>query len=50
MKRRVAIVGLALALCSGLVVGADVVRHKIPNSDFPIAQAVEIPVLVSIPF
>ena len=22
---------------------ADVVRHKIPNSDFPIAQAVEIP-------
>jgi enamine deaminase RidA (YjgF/YER057c/UK114 family) len=23
--------------------GADVIRHKIPNSDFPIAQAVEIP-------
>lgn len=23
--------------------GADVIRHKIPNSDFPISQAVEIP-------
>jgi enamine deaminase RidA (YjgF/YER057c/UK114 family) len=23
--------------------GADVIRHKIPNSDFPVAQAVEIP-------
>ncbi len=26
-----------------LASGADVIRHKIPNSDFPVAQAVEIP-------
>jgi enamine deaminase RidA (YjgF/YER057c/UK114 family) len=26
-----------------LASGADVVRHKIPGSDFPVAQAVEIP-------
>jgi enamine deaminase RidA (YjgF/YER057c/UK114 family) len=43
MRRLVAIAGLTLAFCSGLAFGADVVRHKIPNSDFPIAQAVEIP-------
>ncbi len=43
MKRLAAIARLVLVLCSGLAFGADVVRHKIPNSDFPIAQAVEIP-------
>jgi len=30
-------------LCSGFAFAADVIRHKIPNSDLPIAQAVEIP-------
>jgi enamine deaminase RidA (YjgF/YER057c/UK114 family) len=34
----------ALALAATLPAGAaDVVRHRIPNSDFPIAQAVEVP-------
>lgn len=38
----------AAALAGGLVLtgsamAEDVVRHKIPNSDFPIAQAVEVP-------
>ncbi|WP_375055957.1 RidA family protein [Zobellella sp. DQSA1] len=34
----------ALALCSGLVFSAqaEIVTHPIPNSDFPIAQAVEV--------
>src|ERR1700749_881683 len=34
------------ALCASFATmasGADVIRHKIPNSDFPVAQAVEIP-------
>lgn len=34
---------LACALTATHAVAADVVRHKIPHSDFPIAQAVEIP-------
>jgi enamine deaminase RidA (YjgF/YER057c/UK114 family) len=50
MRRLVASAGLTLALCSGLAFGADVVRHKIPNSDFPIAQAVEIPAGKSLVF
>ncbi|PWJ77596.1 enamine deaminase RidA (YjgF/YER057c/UK114 family) [Pseudaminobacter salicylatoxidans] len=33
-------VGLLLA---GSAMAEDVVRHKIPNSDFPIARAVEVP-------
>ena len=33
----------ALVLIANSALGADVIRHKIPNSDFPIAQAVEIP-------
>lgn len=32
-----------LALASASATAGDVIRHKIPNSDFPIAQAVEIP-------
>jgi enamine deaminase RidA (YjgF/YER057c/UK114 family) len=43
MKRCIAIAGLTLALCSGPSFGRDVVRYKIPDSDLPIAQAVEIP-------
>ncbi|MEP6484789.1 MAG: RidA family protein [Rudaea sp.] len=31
------------AFSTTAVSAADVIRHKIPNSDFPIAQAVEIP-------
>ncbi len=35
---------LAVAsLAAAGAIGADVVRHKIPNSDFPIAMAVEVP-------
>ena len=41
MKRIV--LAIAAFACSSAVLGADVIRHKIPNSDFPIAQAVEIP-------
>ena len=34
---------LGAVLLSSQVLAADVIRHKIPNSDFPIAAAVEIP-------
>jgi enamine deaminase RidA (YjgF/YER057c/UK114 family) len=34
---------LASLLMAGSAMAEDIVRHKIPNSDFPIAQAVEIP-------
>jgi enamine deaminase RidA (YjgF/YER057c/UK114 family) len=33
----------ALCASSASIASDDVVRHKIPNSDFPVAQAVEIP-------
>ncbi|PSJ63868.1 RidA family protein [Pseudaminobacter soli (ex Li et al. 2025)] len=33
----------ATLLMAGSAMAEDIVRHKIPNSDFPIAQAVEIP-------
>lgn len=32
-----------LAASAGTAMAQDVVRHPIPNSDFPIAQAIEIP-------
>lgn len=36
--------GLLLGLAAAVPVGAqDVIRHPIPDSDFPIAQAVEVP-------
>jgi enamine deaminase RidA (YjgF/YER057c/UK114 family) len=34
---------LPLLLLPGLAAAQDVTRHPIPNSDFPIAQAVEVP-------
>jgi enamine deaminase RidA (YjgF/YER057c/UK114 family) len=40
--KRIAALALSLAACT-CAHGADVIRHKIPNSDLPIAQAVEIP-------
>lgn len=33
----------ALMVMTGGAMAQDVVRHKIPNSDFPISQAVEVP-------
>ncbi len=41
MKR--ILLAASLLACSATASAADVIRHKIPNSDFPIAQAVEIP-------
>lgn len=41
---------LALLLLSIPVAAQDIVRHKIPNSDFPIAQAVTIPPNATIHF
>ncbi len=38
-----AALALALPLLAGPALAADVVRHKIPGSDFPIAMAVEVP-------
>jgi enamine deaminase RidA (YjgF/YER057c/UK114 family) len=40
----------ALLLSPALVHAQDIVRHKIPNSDFPIAQAVTIPPNATIHF
>ncbi|GAB2664296.1 RidA family protein [Arenimonas aestuarii] len=42
MKSRICLLAL-LVLAPALASGADVVRHKIPNSNFPIAAAVEVP-------
>jgi len=39
---RLALISMLIA-ASGPAGAADVIRYKIPNSDFPIAQAVEIP-------
>jgi enamine deaminase RidA (YjgF/YER057c/UK114 family) len=42
---------LALAACLPLAASAqNIVRHKIPNSDFPIAQAVSLPAGTAIHF
>lgn len=44
MNMRIAIAATAVGLLmAGSARAEDVVRHKIPNSTFPIAQAVEIP-------
>lgn len=44
MKQGLSAVGLGASLLIGVPAWAqDVVRHKIPNSNFPIAQAVEVP-------
>ena len=44
MKQGLSAIGLGAALLIGVSAWAqDVVRHKIPNSSFPIAQAVEVP-------
>ena len=40
--KRLLLTAILLA-ATGSAVAADVIRYKIPNSDFPIAQAVEIP-------
>jgi enamine deaminase RidA (YjgF/YER057c/UK114 family) len=46
-----AIIGAALlALGAGTVNAQDIIRHKIPNSDFPIAQAVTLPPNATIHF
>jgi enamine deaminase RidA (YjgF/YER057c/UK114 family) len=44
MKSRIAILALAAGLMTaGSAMADEVVRHKIPNSDFPILRAVEVP-------
>jgi enamine deaminase RidA (YjgF/YER057c/UK114 family) len=44
MKQGLSVVGLGASLLIGVSAWAqDVVRHRIPNSNFPIAQAVEVP-------
>jgi len=40
--KRLLLTAMLLA-ATGSAAAADVIRYKIPNSDFPIAQAVEIP-------
>ncbi|MET0264110.1 MAG: RidA family protein [Duganella sp.] len=42
--------GLLCSAAMSAAHGADIVRHKIPNSDFPIAQAVTIPASATIHF
>ena len=41
--KTIPIIALLPMLVSHSALGAGVIRHKLPNSDFPIAQAVEIP-------
>ena len=53
MKLAASSLALALTLLSSVPVVAhaqDIVRHKIPNSDFPIAQAVSVPPNATIHF
>jgi len=52
MKKIVATVltPIAFGLLCGAAQAADIVRHKIPNSDFPIALAVTIPPTATIHF
>ena len=52
MKKIVATVltPIAFGLLCGAAHAADIVRHKIPNSDFPIALAVTIPPTATIHF
>lgn len=38
-----AVIVFAVALVAQPAMGKDVTRYKLPNSDFPIAQAVEVP-------
>nr|AGU11596.1 Endoribonuclease L-PSP [uncultured organism] len=41
---------VALLLAAGVAGAQDIVRHKLPNSDFPIAQAVTLPPNATIHF
>ena len=41
--KRLLLTAILLMLLALPAAAADVIRYKIPNSDFPIAQAVEIP-------
>jgi enamine deaminase RidA (YjgF/YER057c/UK114 family) len=43
LSRRAALCAIVAALPAAAALGADVVRHKLPDSDFPIALAVEVP-------
>lgn len=43
MKRKILLSTLAATLLLGNVAQAEVLRHSIPGSDFPISRAVEIP-------
>ncbi|HWH82319.1 MAG TPA: RidA family protein [Burkholderiaceae bacterium] len=43
LRARLCAAALIAAACATPALAADVVRHKIPGSDFPIAMAVEVP-------
>jgi enamine deaminase RidA (YjgF/YER057c/UK114 family) len=51
LRRAALAIALAAPLCTPFSAGAQgIVRHKIPNSDFPIAQAVTLPAGTTIHF
>ena len=51
LRRAALAIALAAPLCTPFAAGAQgIVRHKIPNSDFPIAQAVTLPAGTTIHF
>jgi len=43
MKARIAAALLVATTITGSAAADEIIRHKIPDSDFPIAQAVEVP-------
>ena len=43
MKARIGAALLVATMITGSAAAEEIIRHKIPNSDFPIAQAVEVP-------
>lgn len=50
MQAKAIIGATLLALVSGVAGAQEIIRHKIPNSDFPIAQAVTLPPNATIHF
>ena len=50
MQAKAIIGATVLTLVSSLANAQDIIRHKIPNSDFPIAQAVTLPPSATIHF
>ena len=50
MQTKAILAAATLTLVANLAAAQDIIRHKIPGSDFPIAQAVTLPPSATIHF